>query len=403
MGAPLHTSTPVADLPGELSRIPADVPRMWDRLSADLLSRRVTDPFVVLHGGYGKNNLGDDAILHVLRTRVRARFPRASIHVVCHGPDRVMARYGDVTSSRFASVATLRAIIRSHLYIIGGGGIVNVINTYSGNRVFRLLDPKGKFQFIATLLAGAAGAKTVYYAIGAESFPDTVVRWLTHKALDRADFVSVRDPLTMSNLRAIGVGRDIVQVLDPALSLEPAPADSAHVLLESLGLLPRSRRARPLVGIDFRWVGDPAVDNDQTLEEAAKLAKWLDAHGCDVLFLPVSQHPSKWLEDDLDFGRKLRGKLRSPSWFSLLGMYPLPSTFMALLGECDALVLSRLHAVILGTRMGVPILTVSYDDKVAEFVKLSGQTARMVELHGFTLARVERRLTEMLAEMGSSR
>jgi polysaccharide pyruvyl transferase WcaK-like protein len=389
------------ELPAPLRGIPADVPGLWDTLRArfEKLGRA---PRVVIHGGYGKNNMGDDAILHVIRGRVLTAFSDAEIHVVCHGPERVVARYrddpaGPVTSSHFKSMTTVRAAVRSDLYIIGGGGIVNRINAYSGNMVFKALDPKGKFQFLASILAGWTGAFTLYYAIGAESFPDAVVRTLTRLALKRASVVSARDPRTVRNLREIGVKREIVEVLDPALSLEPASPQEADALLAEIGAAPRAGRTRPLVGMNFRWVGDPAVNNDRTLSEAARTARYLDEHGCDVVFLPISQHPDKHLEDDLDFGRRLREELGAPAWFALLERYPHPVLYMALLGACDALVLSRLHAVILGTMMGVPIAVVTYDDKVSEFVKLSGQEARMIDLADFTLERLEPVLRDVIA------
>lgn len=388
-------------LPTPLSSIPADVPGLWETLEERFASLG-RPPRVVIHGGYGKNNLGDDALLHVIRGRVLAAFPDAEIHVVCHGPQRVMERYrddaeGPVTSSHFKSVDTVRGALRSDLYIIGGGGIVNRINAYSGLMILKWLDPKGKFQFLAALLAGWTGAFTLYYGIGAESFPDPVVRSLTRFALQRASVVSARDPRTIANLRELGVKRDIVAVLDPALSLEPADPALADALLRESGSVPRDERTRSLVGLNFRWVGDPAVDNDNTLSEAVRLARELRERGCDVMFLPISQHPDKHLEDDLDFGRRLRERLGAPEWFTLLERYPHPAEYMALLGACDALVLSRLHAVILGTMMGVPIAIVTYDDKVSEFVKLSGQEARMIELAEFTLEALTPALDDVMA------
>jgi len=383
-----------------LRKIPEDVPGLWEAL-ARRFERLGRAARVVIHGGYGKNNLGDDAILHVIRARVLAALPGAEIHVVCHGPGRVASRYredplGPVTSSHFMSLATMRAVLRSDLYIIGGGGIVNRINAYSGNLVLKALDPKGKFQFIAALLAGWTGAFTLYYAIGAESFPDSVVRFLARHALRRADLVSARDPLTVRNLRDIGVNRPVLQVLDPALSLEPgAPSDADAWLLKS-GAAPRGARERPLVGVNFRWVGDPLVDNRRTLAEAVRLARFLHERGFDVAFLPISQHPDRPLEDDLDFGRQLREALGAPGWLALLEDYPDPRTYMAVLGACDALVISRLHAVILGTAMGVPMAVVSYDDKVAEFVRLSGQESRMIGLEQFTLENLEAVLGDVL-------
>jgi polysaccharide pyruvyl transferase WcaK-like protein len=392
------------ELPAPLRDIPRDVPGLWAGLQerfADL----GRPPRVVIHGGYGKNNMGDDSILHVIRGRVLAAFPNAEIHVVCHGPERIVERYrndagGPVTSSYFKSRETIRAAHRADVYIIGGGSIVNRINSYSGNMVFKVLDPKGKFQFLTALFSNWTGGFTIFYAIGAESFPDVVVRILTRLALNRADVVSVRDPNTVENLRKIGVNREIVHVLDPAISLVPADPAAADALLVEIGLPPRAQRTRPLVGVNFRWVGDPAIDNEKTLSEAVRLVRDLDKRGCDVIFLPTSHYPQKPLEDDVDFGTRLRDALGAPAYYTLLDRYPHPTVFMALFGACDALVVSRFHAVVFGTMMGVPVAVVSYDDKVAGFVRLSEQTSRLIDLSEFTLERLTPVLDEMLAAAG---
>ena len=46
--------------------------------------------------------------------------------------------------------------------------------------------------------------------------------------------------------------------------------------------------------------------------------------------------------------------------------------------------------------MGVPMAVVSYDDKVAEFVRLSGQESRMIGLEQFTLENLEAVLGDVL-------
>ena len=71
--------------------------------------------------------------------------------------------------------------------------------------------------------------------------------------------------------------------------------------------------------------------------------------------------------------------------YFLLTDYYHPRKMMALLGEMDFMILSRLHAVILGSQMKVPILTVSYDNKVTQFVKLIGGEEKLINLTNFTM------------------
>lgn len=371
-----------------LNQIPDDVPGLWENLRARLNAKNKRKPRVVIHGGYGKRNMGDDALFHAIYTRVRENLHDAHITAVCHGPERIKAWYPDISTCHFKSLGAVRCMLKSDVYIVGGGGIINKINTYSGNMVFRLLDMKGKFMFLAAIVAKLSGAAAVFYGIGAESFPDAGVRFLARVALNHVASVSVRDPLSLTNLKKAGVHRNIVQVLDPALSLSPDQPESIYPLLERLGLQPKGRRPRPLVGLNLRYVGDPAVSNERSLHEAARLVTHLvEEMGVDVLFLSISQHTSKPLEDDLDFGLRLHERLPETvaTGYRVLTEYPRPREFMTLLGQMDAMILSRLHAVILGTKQGVPILTVTYDDKVTQFVRLSGQEDMLVDLVSFTL------------------
>ncbi|RJX20469.1 MAG: hypothetical protein C4575_06505 [Desulforudis sp.] len=376
-----------------LDHIPDDIPGFWDEIVRHFTGTGKASPRVVIHGGYGKRNMGDDALLHSIYTRVKRYLPDCRVTVICHGPERIRPWYPEIATCHFKSMRALAAIFASDLYIIGGGGIVNKINTYSGYMSLKILDMKGKFLFLAALAAKICGAVTVFYGIGATSFPDPVVKYLACFSLNRADYVSVRDPLSIENLRNAGVAKEMILVQDPALSLEPDDQGGAQMILARLGLEPKERRQRPLVGLNLRYVGDPLVSNVRSLEEAVLLVQKLVRElNCDVLFLPISQHPDKHLEDDLDFGRQIQKRLAGDitvlSHYSVIAEYPHPKVFMALMKEMEMMILSRLHSVILGTKLGIPIVTVSYDDKVAQFVQLVGQKNRMITLGEFSAARV---------------
>lgn len=356
--------------------IPRDVPGVWQSHRDWLATRGVQVPRVTVHGGYGKNNLGDDAILHVLLSRVLAELPRAEITVVCHGPQNVARRYSDVPKLQacyFKSAQALAAIAQSHIYIIGGGGIINRINSYSGRETLPLLDMKGKFLFLAALGAKLSGAQTHFYAIGANSFPDAGVRFLARKVLATADWVSVRDRGSLQTLRELGLTRPLVSVLDPALSLEPAPAADGARLLARWGCLPSGR---PLVALGFRYVRARDTDNAQKVRTVARLVSHLrEARNADVVFLPASQHPSQHYEDDLHFGRAVLRALPHRDHFHLVEEYPHPAVMMAAFGCADLCIFERLHAVILATVMGVPVQAVAYDAKVSEYTGLIGKSS----------------------------
>jgi len=377
----------------QINHIPLDIPGFWETVEEQLKEKGKKKPLVVIHGGYGKKNMGDDALLHSIYTRVRRYLPNSLITVICHGPENIKQWYPDIVACHFKSKLSLKAILISDLYIIGGGGIVNKINTYSGNMSFKMFDIKGKFLFLAALAAKMTGAISVFYGIGATSFPDPIVKYLARFSFNRADYISVRDSMSIENLQYSGVRKEMTLVLDPALSLEPGGQHGVDAILSNIGIKSKSIRSRPLIGLNLRYVGDPEVSNSRSLTEAVSLIKKLVKElNYDVLFLSISQHPDKHLEDDLDFGlqvqKKLAGDDATLGHFQVLKEYPHPRVFMALLGEMDMMILSRLHSVILGTKLGIPIVTVSYDNKVTQFVRLTGQERFMMSLNDFTASKV---------------
>jgi len=357
--------------------------RYWRDWQAQL-SRR-TQPLVVLHGGYGKRNMGDDAILHVLLAQLRQAMPAARLVVLCHGP-QLVARAYNVEAYHFTSRAAWRAIRQADLYIIGGGGIINRINTYSGWQRWRVLDPKGKFLFVAALVAGARGARVVYHAIGATSVPDPVVGWLAHVALDRADDVSLRDPLSRQVLRGLGVRRELPVVPDPAVMLEAAPADLVTDILRREGLDPAER----LVGLNLRPVAEPGISNAVTADVAAALVDWLaDTYHARVCFIPFGMHPRKPVENDLTMANLIGTRVRRQDRFRILQHECTPPEMKGLLGAMGFCLLERLHAAILAASMGTPMVALAYDDKVTQFMAGIGAEARVLPLRELTLRRAQ--------------
>jgi polysaccharide pyruvyl transferase WcaK-like protein len=68
----------------------------------------------------------------------------------------------------------------------------------------------------------------------------------------------------------------------------------------------------------------------------------------------------------------------------------------AILAEMDFALLERLHAAILAAGAGAPFLAVSYEDKVAEFVRSIGRADDLLELREFNFERVMAKLEERL-------
>ena len=330
-------------------------------------------PRVVVHGGYGKGNLGDDAILEAILARLRREWPSAAVTVLCHGPAWVREHH-HVAACGFASLTALRAITRADLYIIGGGGIVDRINTYSGFRRLRLLDPKGKYLFLATLLAQICGARVSFYCIGATSVPDPLVGLLARVAIARADWASIRDPRSARVLRGLGVRRPLPITPDPANEIVALPADQARAILAAEGV----DLSRPLVVLVFRYVAEPDIDNATTIAEVARLTEILSTeYNAAVLFVPFGRHPRLAVENDAHFAAEVRSRVQCRPGLAVLSRPYSPSAVKGILGLASVCVAERLHAVLLAATAGSPVVGVIYDDTVEQFMYMAGLSARI--------------------------
>jgi polysaccharide pyruvyl transferase WcaK-like protein len=345
---------------------------MWAAFRAQWKGSRL--PRIVLHGGYGKGNLGDDALLEALLARARREWPGAPVTVICHGPAWVRARHG-VAAYHFTRPGAWRAVLRCDLYIIGSGGIIDRINAYSGFQRLRWLDPKGKYQFVAAWLARLAGARVAFCAIGATSVPDPIVGRLARLALQRADWVSLRDPLSASVLRGLGVQRLLPVVPDPVNDIVAIPAERARALLAAEGV----DLGRPLVALAFRYVAEQDADNQQTVREVAQLAERLAAeYNAAVLFVPFGRHPTRAVEDDALFATAVQAQLAERrSALTVLSRAYTPAEVKGMLGLAAVCIVERLHAVLLAATAGTPVVGVIYDDKVEQYMRLVDLPARI--------------------------
>jgi polysaccharide pyruvyl transferase WcaK-like protein len=186
-------------------------------------------------------------------------------------------------------------------------------------------------------------------------------------------------------------------VPDPVVGLAPAPPKVAKRLLTQAGIALDKLK----VGINFRYVAEPDIDNAQTVRDVARLADWLqverDAH---VIFLPFGRHPNRQVENDLLFAQEVAGHLNHRRRFCILQRELRPAEMKAVLGQMDLCVLERLHSVILAAPTGVPLISVIYDHKVAAFADMAGLQDTKLPLHQFNFETAQEKIAALLDRQG---
>lgn len=320
-----------------------------ETLTAEAAARRCNDALggvsadssrrVLVIGGYGCGNAGDEAILSVLLRDLRDA--QRDVRVVSADP-RETASMHSVDAVAASPGALARATRWCDALVIGGGGI---FSGYMGKRSMALP--------ALALAAEAAGKTVVFRALGTyASTPRPVARGLV-AAMQGARFVSVRDGASVEALRAWGLGRTVVREPDPALRLSRRPFN---------GSLPGGS-----IGLALRRVRDPLTQHRIEAEFVRTLDALVEAGRTPVL-VPFCAHPSAEVEQDLAYAVTLRRHTARPDAIRVIDDARHPGELLDVVSRLDAIVAMRFHAIVFAHAARTPVLALPYDDKCSSFV-----------------------------------
>lgn len=326
----------------------------------------LADPILVV-GGYGYRNVGDEAILASILRSLEGR----RVTVLSRTPAETTAMHG-VRSVPLTAAA--RTLARHRTVLIGGGGLFG-----------RDMGGLGRLLPAYGIGAAALGKTVVIHGVGIDrELPATTTVALRELA-KRAHEISVRDGVSAAVLREWGVEA----VVGPDLSawLPAAPAAVGARLLRSAGIDPR----RPVIGLALTAVNRDLAE--RVLEAAAAtVAAMPDAQFC---FIPMSQHPFVAGHNDAVLARRLQA--RAPRVAVAEGA-PHPSALLAAYGQLAAVVGMRYHSLLFAARAGVPLIAVPYAEKCDAWIAEAGVKPAAADARAWV-----RRLTDAIEHRPASR
>jgi colanic acid/amylovoran biosynthesis protein len=250
----------------------------------------------------------------------------------------------------------------------------------------------------------------VIWAQSLGPFRSKLTSWLVRFTLNRVALITVREEISLSHLRQLGVGAPPIHLTaDPAFVLEPAPRERAKEILSILGIEPRERT---FVGFTMGWtalIGEAKksnllnfmkeaffiirallperllqavvgnlnrfkrleMSNYLNMPEIARivdhLVEKLDAV---VILVPHDYNPSS---DDRLLLKQIIQRVKHVDSVKLLtGDYSSPE-IKAVIGQCDIFVGGKMHANIAALSMHVPTIALQYGHKFSGIMKMLGQ------------------------------
>ncbi len=347
-----------------------------DRMAADCLAvYRTLTPYapyrrgdVIISGYYGFGNIGDDSLLACILDSLRAEDPDLRVTVLAKSPRRMRERFAVRCIGRM-NLPAIAAEMRHARLLISGGGSLLQDNTSTKSLLYYL-------SIIG--LARRVGLPVMLYANGIGPLYRPANRRRAAAALKRIDRITLRDPASMDELEALGVGADdrVTLTADPAFTLTPAPASRIDAILARTDY----RRDRRYFAVSLRaWhmlgAADGMLGEREFEEEVARTVELIStATGMLPIYIPMQA------ELDEPICRRLLA--RAPVGSLLLTELTAPE-LCGLLGRVSLVVGMRLHMLIYATHMHIPAIGISYDPKVDAFLAYAGQPAPIIPDHPF--------------------
>jgi polysaccharide pyruvyl transferase WcaK-like protein len=345
----------------------------------------------ILLGGvpYGRNNVGDEAILECIVGLIREICPDGRIVVSTDDQKRTARRLNVDTVPLFGfappySRRQMKACISAADVFVWAGAtglsdypeiplMMLEIAHRSGTRtvvwgvgmnselnphIYRFLP--GKRRALLTAFNGLTFGR-VDIVEQMERSAEARARKKIVKQLNQADLVVLRDPETLSAVHECGEVPGATVGADSAELLTPAPW--ADVVLDA--------ESRAMLESDARKIG-LCISAQRRIVHQEELIEFMDLlaeRNYRIVFLPMNHSTDAPLMENL----KQRMKNREHA-VVVHGKF-MPREILAIAGKLDLVISSRLHLLILASVLHVPIIGISRGTKVDNFLAPFGQTS----------------------------
>lgn len=307
---------------------------------------------IVLSGYYGFDNIGDEAVLYSILSALRKEIKDVEVTVLSNNPDKTKALYSVKSVNRWKLKEVAKVIKESDMLISGGGSLLQDVT--SGKTI--------PYYLAIVKIAQFYKKKVVFYSQGIGPVDKNFSRWLIKSVVNKVDGIYVRDAASKKLLEEIGIKRPIGAALDPVLGIE-MPEEAKR--LEST----------KTVGIYIRPWMDEAHDKN-LVENMLPGLMFLLEQGYGLCFIPmhyeqdreIAHTLAKAVKQAASQNEKINKELLDrkieiiDKMLSIQEVLVYTSSFEMVIGM-------RLHSLIMAAASKVPVLALSYDPKVTQFMR----------------------------------
>ncbi|TVY09319.1 polysaccharide pyruvyl transferase CsaB [Paenibacillus cremeus] len=301
---------------------------------------------IIVSGYYGFNNSGDEAVLQSILLALQEQGERQGVHfvpvVLSVNPTETARTYGVESVHRMKLGEVWRALRGADGLISGGGSL---LQDETGTKTI-------PYYLAIIRLAQWLGKPTFIYSQGIGPVHRRLFFGWIRSFFQKCPFVTVRDQESKDLLGRMGLSPERVQVVpDPVMGmpLRGQPTQTNAV------------QANPIIGVSVRFWNE---DRSELQAIAAALRTILDQTDAVIRFLPFHL-PSD--EKASLYVKEQMGEIYNHR-ISVAQQVTHPQDMLAEVAGCTLLIGMRLHSLIYAAGQMVPMVGVSYDPKIDQFL-----------------------------------
>lgn len=304
---------------------------------------------VVISGYYGYENIGDEALLASIVSALKAELPDINIIVLSASPEQTAKRYNVQAVSRLNLFSVFSALKDADLLISGGGSLLQDVTG-------PLTIP---YYLGVVTIAKLLGKPVMFYAQGVGPVNRGFSKMLIRFIADKVDMITLRDSASGHLLSEIGIHNPPVEITaDPVFGMNIDDSITPTEIYTKLGI---AHHDKPTVGLFIReWQGLTGYK-----KALAGLADTMSDRGWQVMFIPM-----QYLIDVAP-AQQVAAMMKTKPLIIDQGLSLAQLT--SLVNSLDLVIAMRLHALIIASLCAVPMVGISYDPKVSEFMESTGQ------------------------------
>ncbi len=301
---------------------------------------------IVISGYYGFNNIGDESILTAIISNLRDSIEDIDITVLSQNPEMTINKHKVNAINRRNAFKIIKEINNCDLLISGGGSLLQDVTSC-----------RSIIYYLSIMMIGILlNKKVMVYSQGIGPINKSINKWITRLVLNKVDFITLRDYKSERVLKELNIkNKNIIVTSDPVIGLKQNDSTLGKEILGNAGIKDMNK---PIVGFAVRG----RERNKKTIEVISEVTdRLIEEMGINVVFIPFH------MGEDIKVLNEIEKNIKLKAIF-LKYKYDV-NEMLSLIGNLDLLIGIRLHSLVFGAVMNTPIIAISYDPKINNFME----------------------------------